>query len=53
VPFVLFSASYPTPDELVKARGAGAECCLDRPVDPEKIIAAVKRYLPQRKHAAS
>lgn len=41
IPFLLFSASYPSEEELQEARESGAECCMNRPVDPQVLIAQV------------
>jgi CheY-like chemotaxis protein len=45
VPFMLFSASYPTSTEIADAYAAGAECCLSRPVEPEELIGRVQACL--------
>ena len=41
VPFMLFSASYPTEQEIRDAGESGAECCMNRPIDPQELIARV------------
>jgi CheY-like chemotaxis protein len=48
VPFLLFSASYPTATEIAEAHSAGAEWCLSRPVEPEDLIARVRTCLARR-----
>ena len=48
VPFMLFSASYPTPSEIAAARAAGAECCINRPIDPRELLKQVNDCLKLR-----
>ena len=45
IPFLLFSASYPTEKEVQDACDSGADCCLNRPLDPQELIAHVQDNL--------
>ena len=51
VPFMLFSASYPTEKEMQDARESGAECCMNRPLDPQDLIALVGTCLRRNAEA--
>jgi CheY-like chemotaxis protein len=45
IPFMLFSASYPTAAEIAEAHKVGADCCLTRPVDPRDLVTRVDACL--------
>jgi two-component system cell cycle response regulator len=47
IPFLLISASRPSVDEEQRARAAGADLMVLRPIDPETLLEHLMRFLPR------